>query len=81
MDISLKPLFWQRVVYKVNSTSRSREIIGEFQYANANLSLCTGPGVRYPEPEARMRHMHSSKINSLLSLLRFSLSLLGSADD
>ena len=58
----------QRVVYKVNATSRSREILGEFQYANANLSLCTGPGVRYPEPEARMRHMHSSKIISVLSL-------------
>ena len=52
----------QRVVYRVDAVTSKREIIGEFPYTTANLSLCTGMGVKYPHTEARLRHMHSSKI-------------------
>ena len=57
----------QRVVYRVDAVTSKREIIGEFPYTTANLSLCTGMGVKYPHTEARLRHMHSSKILHFIS--------------
>ena len=52
--------FFQRIVYKVDPVSKVREVVGEFEYpAVVNMSLCGEPGVRYPDPEARLRQMHS----------------------
>jgi len=49
----------KRVVYKIDPISKTRDVVGEFKYAAADLALCLEPGFRYPDPDARLRQMHS----------------------
>ena len=36
----------QRVVYKIDPISKTRDVVGEFKYAAADLALCLEPGFR-----------------------------------
>ena len=46
-------------MYKVETHSKRRTVVTEISYPNADLTKCPGPGVRYPDGEARMGQMHS----------------------
>ena len=48
-------------------------MVAEISYPAADLSLCTGPGVRYPDGEARMGHIHSMQVPHLRFLQCFQL--------
>jgi len=49
----------KRVVYTLDHHTRRREIVGEFAYANIDLTKCTGMGEVYPDPEGRLRYIHA----------------------
>jgi len=49
----------KRVVFTLDPETRRREIVGEFAYADIDLTKCTGMGDVYPDPEGRLRNIHS----------------------
>ena len=50
----------RRSVYTLNPDTNRREVVGEFQHADVNLTLCDEEaGNVYPDPEGRLRYMHA----------------------
>ena len=46
-------------MFSIENGTTERVVIGEWHHADVNLTLCTGPGVVYPDPEGRIRYMHA----------------------
>jgi len=48
----------KRVIYTLDPETQKREVVGEWVFKDTNLDLCK-EGEVYPEPEARLRQVHS----------------------
>jgi len=51
-----------RIVFTLDPETHKREVVGEFPYADIDLSKCTGVGEVYPDPEGRYRNIHSFQL-------------------
>jgi len=49
----------KRVIYTLDPVTMKREVVGEWTFADTNLTLCTGMGEVYPDPAGRLRQIHS----------------------
>jgi len=48
----------KRVIYTLDPETQKREVVGEWYFKDTNLDLCK-EGEVYPDPEARLRQVHS----------------------
>jgi len=52
----------KRVIYTLDPDTMKREVVGEWTFADTNLTLCTGMGEVYPDPNGRLRQIHSLQV-------------------
>merc|ERR1712130_1034310 len=48
----------KRVIFTLNPETQKRELVGEWHFADTNLTLCQ-EGSAYPDPEGRLRQVHT----------------------
>jgi len=49
----------KRVIYTLDPVTQKREVVGEWTFADTNLTLCEEEGQVYPDPNGRLRQIHS----------------------